>query len=621
MANRPFTADDRWLLNAGDHQNLYEVLGAQVLDSGVTFRVWAPNAEAVSVVGGFNGWDPAADAMHGSESGVWEATVAGADKGTIYKYAIQPKGGGRLLEKADPYAFHAETPSATGSIVWDLDYEWSDAEWMDVRSRRNGLDSPISVYECHLGSWSLQGPQDYVSLAHGLAAHLKRSGFTHIELMPVMEHPFDGSWGYQSTGYFAPTSRFGTPQQMMEFVDIMHQADIGVILDWVPSHFAVDAHGLARFDGTHLYEHADPRQGFHPDWGSYIFNYGRNEVQSFLISSAHFWLDRYHVDALRVDGVASMLYLDYSRRDGEWIPNRYGGRENLEAVEFMRKLNASVYGRFDGIQMIAEESTAWPLVTRPTDVGGLGFGFKWDMGWMNDTLRYFALDPIYRQFDDNHRLLTFRGMYAFTENYFLALSHDEVVHGKRSLLAKNPGDEWQRFAGYRSLLGYQWGLPGKKLVFMGSEIGDPFEWDHKGEVPFELLEFPGHRGILDWVSDLNNLYRSNPALHLGDVHPDGFEWVEADDRKRSTMAFLRKAAGMPPVMVVANFTPEVWRDYRLGVPSAGIWSSLLCSDDEKYGGTGLVPEPVASTDQESHGRPYSIVFDLPPLSVLFLAPG
>jgi 1,4-alpha-glucan branching enzyme len=620
MATRPFSADDRWLFNSGEHENLYEVLGAQIGPESVTFRVWAPNAEAISVMGDFNSWDPAAHPMVGSESGVWETTVPGAEKGTIYKYAITPRGGGRLLEKADPFAFHAENPPKSGSIVWDLDYQWEDAGWMAARAAKNGLDAPISVYECHLGSWSRQGPMDYVSLAKGLVEHLQRTGFTHLELMPIMEHPYDGSWGYQSTGYFSPTSRFGTPQQFMAFVDILHQAGIGVILDWVPSHFAVDAHGLARFDGSHLFEHADPRQGYHPDWGSYIFNYGRNEVRSFLISSAHYWFDRYHIDAIRVDAVASMLYLDYSRRDGEWIPNRYGGRENLEAVDFLRRLNASVYGRFPGAQMIAEESTAWPSVTRPTDVGGLGFGFKWDMGWMNDTLRYFALDPIYRQFEDNHRLLTFRGLYAFTENYVLAFSHDEVVHGKRSLLAKNPGDEWQRFAGYRALLGYQWALPGKKLIFMGCEIGSPFEWDHQGEVPFSLLEFPVHAGVMAWVTDLNRLYRDNPALHVDDVRAEGFEWIAADDRVHSVIAFIRRAPAQPPVLVIANFTPEAWPGYRLGVPSGGVWTTLLCSDAARYGGSGVVPGDVVADEHASHGRSHSIELTVPPMSVTLLTP-
>lgn len=621
MAVRLFTSEDRWLFNSGAHENLADVLGSHIGEDEVVFRVWAPNARAVSVIGDFNGWNPDSHPLHGSDSGAWEATVPAVSPGSIYKYSIRPHRGGRPLEKADPFAVHAETPPRTGSVVWDLEYRWDDSEWMASRSGHNSWDAPIAIYECHLGSWSRRGPQDYPSLARGLVEHLKRTGFTHIELMPIMEHPYDGSWGYQGTGYFAPTSRFGTPQQFMEFVDIMHQAGIGVILDWVPSHFAVDAHGLAMFDGTHLFEHADPRQGYHPDWGSYIFNYGRNEVRSFLLSSAHHWFSRFHIDGLRVDAVASMLYLDYSRRDGEWIPNRYGGRENLEAVEFLRHLNLSVYGRFPGVMMIAEESTAWPMVTRPVDMGGLGFGFKWDMGWMNDTLRYFTLDPIYRQFDENHRLLTFRGLYAFTENYVLALGHDEVVHGKRSLLAKNPGDEWQRAAGYRALIGYQWALPGKKLVFMGAELGDPFEWDHQGELPFALLEYPIHAGVFRWFADLNRLYRSRPALHHHDVRPEGFEWVAADDRAHSVLAFLRKAEGSPPILVVANFTPEVWTGYRLGVPQAGRWETVLCSDDPVYGGSGVGPGEMEAVETEMHGRSHSIEITVPPLSVTFIEAG
>ena len=615
---RTFNTDDRWLFNAGEHENLYEVLGSHPTADGTVFRVWAPNAEWVGVVGDFNGWNPGANPMHPSESGVWEATIASAQQGHKYKYSITPKGGGRNLEKADPFAFHTETPPYTASIVWDLGYEWNDSAWMERRLENNGLDTPMSVYECHLGSWSRQNPLTYPALARGLADHLERTGFTHIELMPVMEHPFDGSWGYQSTGYFAPTSRFGPPEGFMEFVDIMHQRGIGVILDWVPSHFAVDAHGLARFDGTHLFEHADPRQGYHPDWGSYIFNYGRAEVRAFLISSAHYWFDRYHIDGIRVDAVASMLYLDYSRQEGEWIPNRFGGRENIEAVEFLRRLNASVYGRFPGVQMIAEESTAWPSVTRPTDVGGLGFGFKWDMGWMNDTLRYFALDPLYRSYPDSHRLLTFRGLYAFTENYVLALSHDEVVHGKRSLLGKHPGDEWRRFAGLRTLLGYQWALPGKKLVFMGAEIANPYEWNHSGELPFYLLEYPYHHGVMDFVSALNGIYRDVPALHVGDNVSEGFEWIEADDVSRSTIAFLRKAAGHPPVLVVANFTPETWSDYRVGVPNGGGYSVLLCSDALEYGGSGAVPGDMEAEAVGIQGLQNSLVFAVPPMSITFM---
>jgi 1,4-alpha-glucan branching enzyme len=616
-----FTADDRWLFNNGEHENLYRYLGAHLDRDHTVFRVWAPNADQVSVVGDWNAWDPAVDPLHPSESGVWEAEVPGAGKGSRYKYVIVPRNGGRPLEKADPFAFHAETRPDTASIIWDLDYRWADDEWMAERADRNAFDAPISIYECHLGSWSRQGPLEYTALAKGLADHLERTGFTHIELMPVMEHPYDGSWGYQCTGYFAPTSRFGPPQGLMEFVDIMHQRGIGVILDWVPSHFAVDVHGLARFDGTHLYEHSDPRQGFHPDWGSFIFNYGRNEVRAFLLSSAHYWLDVYHADGLRVDGVASMLYLDYSRKEGEWIPNPHGGRENLEAVSLVRKLNASLYGRFPGIQTIAEESTAWPLVTRPTDVGGLGFGYKWDMGWMNDTLRYFGMDPIFRGYEDNHRLLSFRGLYAFTENYVLALSHDEVVHGKRSLLDKHPGDEWHRFAGLRALLAYQWALPGKKLLFMGAEIGSPFEWNHEGELPFYLLDYRVHGGVMAFTAALNALYRTTPALHVRDLDEDGFEWVEADDIARSTIAFLRSAEGHPPVLVVANFTPEVWTDYRVGVPAAGTWTVLLSSDDDAFGGTGSNPEEITSDPDGAHGHAQSLRFDIPPMSVTFLSPG
>ncbi|MEX2655250.1 MAG: 1,4-alpha-glucan branching protein GlgB [Acidimicrobiia bacterium] len=617
---RDFTAHDRWLFNNGEQENLYLFLGAHLDGDHTVFRVWAPNAESVSVTGDWNGWSPASHPMRGSESGVWELDVSGPGKGDRYKYLIVPRNGGRPLEKADPCAFHSETGLGTASIIWDLDYRWSDDEWMAKRAERNAFDAPMSIYECHLGSWSRQGPLDYVSLAKGLADHLERTGFTHIELMPVMEHPFDGSWGYQSTGYFAPTSRFGTPQGMMEFVDIMHQRGIGVILDWVPSHFAVDAHGLARFDGTHLYEHSDPRQGFHPDWGSFIFNYGRNEVRAFLLSSAHYWVDMYHADGLRVDGVASMLYLDYSRKDGEWIPNTHGGRENLEAVSFVRKLNASLYGRFPGIQTIAEESTSWPLVTRPTDVDGLGFGYKWDMGWMNDSLRYFGMDPIFRGYEDNHRLLTFRGLYAFTENYVLALSHDEVVHGKRSLLDKQPGDEWRRFAGLRALLAYQWALPGKKLLFMGSEFGSPFEWNHEGELPFFLLDYEVHAGVLAFTAALNELYRNTPALHIGELAEECFQWIEADDVARSTLAFLRSAEGHPPVLVVCNFTPEVWSDYRIGVPAAGGWTTLLSSDGAEFGGSGLAPVELQTESVGSHGYDQSVVFAVPPMSVSFFSP-
>ncbi|MFO7548605.1 MAG: 1,4-alpha-glucan branching protein GlgB [Acidimicrobiia bacterium] len=617
---RPLTDNDRWLFNAGVHEDLHEILGSHPDGDGTVFRVWAPNAESVAVFGDFNGWDPSSHPMHPSESGVWETRVTGAGRGHAYKYHVTPRSGGRPLEKADPFAVHAETPPLTASKIWHLDYDWGDADWMGGRASVNALDAPISIYEAHLGSWSRQQPMNYREIAHGLADHVERGGFTHVELLPIMEHPFDGSWGYQTTGYFAPTSRFGTPQDFMYLVDHLHQKGIGVILDWVPSHFAVDGHGLAYFDGTHLFEHADPRQGFHPDWGSYIFNYERNEVRSFLTSSAHFWFDRYHIDGIRVDAVASMLYLDYSRRSGEWVPNRFGGRENLSAVDFLRQLNAGIYRRFPDVQTFAEESTAWPMVTRPVDMGGLGFGFKWDMGWMNDTLRYVALDPIFRSYGDNHRFLTFRGLYAFTENYVLPLSHDEVVHGKRSLLDKHPGDEWRRFAGLRALLGYQWAQPGKKLLFMGSEFGDPWEWNHQGELPFFLLEYPPHQGTFRWVGDLNRLYRQVPSMHAHDIRPEGFQWVEADDVSRSTIAFLRWAGGSP-VLVIVNFTPMAWEGYRVGVPVGGGWKTLLCSDAVEYGGAGMVPGDLQAEPTGNQGFDQSLVLSVPPLSATFLAPG
>ena len=574
---RPFTDNDRWLFNEGVHETLYEVLGSHADGDGTLFRVWAPNAAHVAVVGDFNGWDPGSHPMYPSESGVWETRVAGAGQGHAYKYHVTPRSGGRPLEKSDPFASHAETPPHTASKVWGTDYEWGDGAWMESRAAASSLDAPISIYEMHLGSWSRQQPMTYRDIAHGLADHLERGGFTHVELLPIMEHPYDGSWGYQTTGYFAPTSRFGTPQDFMYFVDHLHQRGFGVILDWVPSHFAVDGHGLAYFDGTHLFEHADPRQGYHPDWGSYIFNYDRNEVRSFLVSSAHSWLDRYHVDGLRVDAVASMLYLDYSRRQGEWVPNRYGGRENLGAVEFLRQLNAGLYRR------------------------------------------YIELDPVFRSYEDNHRLLTFRGLYAFTENYVLALSHDEVVHGKRSLLDKCPGDEWQRFAALRSLFGYQWALPGKKLVFMGGEFGDPWEWNHAAELPFYLMDYPVHQGVFRWVGDLNRLYRERPELHVDDVRPQGFQWVEADDTNRSTIAFLRWANG-EPVLAVINFTPVPWEAYRVGVPRAGVWRTLLCSDASEYGGSGMAPGDLQTEQPGNQGFEQSLVLTVPPLSATFLAP-
>ncbi|MBC7222270.1 1,4-alpha-glucan branching protein GlgB [Candidatus Bipolaricaulota bacterium] len=618
--------EDLWLFNEGTHTRLYEKLGAHPIlwkgKAGTYFAVWAPNAEAVFVIGDFNGWKPFVNPLRPrGSSGIWEGFVPDVGPGALYKYHIVSRYGWSG-EKADPFAFFCETPPKTASIVWDLSYEWGDAQWMRERGRRQSRFAPISIYEVHLGSWR-RGPGgrflSYRELAHLLPEYVREMGFTHVEFLPVMEHPFYGSWGYQITGYFAPTSRYGTPQDFMYLVDRLHQADIGVILDWVPSHFATDPHGLGFFDGTHLYEHADPRKGVHPDWGSFIFNYGRHEVRSFLLSSALFWLDRFHADGLRVDAVASMLYLDFSRQNGEWIPNPFGGRENLEAIEFLKRLNEEVYRNFPDVQTIAEESTAWPGVSRPTYVGGLGFGFKWDMGWMHDTLFYFRHDPLFRKY--HHHRLTFRGLYAFSENFVLPLSHDEVVHGKGALLGKMPGDPWQKRANLRLLLGYMWACPGKKLLFMGGEFGQEREWNHEGELDWPLLEKSEHRGIQLWVRDLNRLYREEPALHELDCEPEGFRWIVVDDADQSVLAFLRKSRDGRVVLVVANFTPVVRYDYRVGVPHPGFWRELLNSDALEYGGSGVgnlggrPAEPIPS-----HGQPYSLSLTLPPLGILFFAP-
>ncbi|MFN3285070.1 MAG: 1,4-alpha-glucan branching protein GlgB [bacterium] len=612
---------DLYLFREGTHTRLYEKLGAHPEEGGTRFAVWAPNAAAVRVMGDFNGWDPEADPLEPlSDSGIWVGVVRSARAGHRYKYRVVPRGGAPPLDKADPFAFWSEPPPGNASVVWDLSYTWGDGAWMAERARRNALDAPISVYEVHLGSWRRRddgGLLSYRELAPRLAEYVRQQGFTHVELLPVMEHPFYGSWGYHVTGYFAPTCRYGTPQEFMELVDTLHQHGVGVFLDWVPSHFATDPHGLARFDGTALYEHPDPRRGWHPDWGSAIFDYGRPEVRSFLVSSAHFWLDRYHADGLRVDAVASMLYLDYSRREGEWLPNEYGGRENLDAIRFLRQLNESVYRDFPGVQTVAEESTAWPMVSRPTSAGGLGFGLKWDMGWMHDTLRYLSRDPVHRKY--HHQELTFRMLYAFSENFLLPLSHDEVVHGKRSLLEKMPGDDWQRFANLRLLLGYQYAQPGKKLLFMGGEVGQRREWDHEGSVDWHLLTDPRHAGIQRWVQDLNRLYRTEPALHELDCEPGGFQWIDPDDRDSSVVSFLRRSRGGRQVAVVCNFTPVPRQDYRVGVPEPGRWEEALNSDAREYGGSGwgnlggVQAEPVPR-----HGRPYSLRLVLPPLAVVFL---
>jgi 1,4-alpha-glucan branching enzyme len=607
--------DDRWAFNEGTHGDLAGVLGAHLDDEGAVFRVWAPSASRVAVIGDFNNWSDGVD-LAPDPSGVWNGHITGVEHGDVYKYQITGPAGD-VFDKADPVAMRAEEPPRTGSMVWDSAYQWSDAAWMAGRARNNSLDAPISIYELHLGSWRYE-PGGYRAIARQLAEYVSELGFTHVELLPVMEHPFYGSWGYQVTGYFAATSRFGEPEDLMFLVDHLHQSGIGVILDWVPSHFPSDAFGLAQFDGTHLYEHADPKEGYHQDWDSLIFNYGRNEVRSFLLSSAMHWLDSYHADGIRVDAVASMLYRDYSRMPGEWVPNIYGGRENLEAISFLQLLNTTAYARYPDIQMFAEESTSFAQVTAPVDAGGLGFGEKWDMGWMNDTLQYIARDPIHRTF--HHSELSFRMVYAFTENFTLPLSHDEVVHGKGSLLSKQPGDSWQQFAGLRLLYGYQWAQPGKKLLFMGGEFGVPEEWNHEQELDWNLLAYDEHQGMKDWVSDLNALLTSTPALSDLDNDPAGFRWIVGDDAANSVYAFLRVSDDGSPVLFVANFTPVVRQNYRIGVPSAGLWVEAANSDDLLYGGSGVRNEPVETEPISTHGYDQSIEVNLPPLGAIFLAP-
>jgi 1,4-alpha-glucan branching enzyme len=622
------TDRDLYLFNEGTHLRLWERLGAHLAASGgaegVRFAVWAPNAERVAVVGSFNDWDEEADPLRTRDSsGLWEGFVPGAGRGDLYKYRIHSREAGYVVDKADPVGFRHETPPRTASVVWDLDHEWTDGTWMRGRGERLGRDAPVSVYEVHLGSWR-RVPEEggrslgYRELAPLLADHVERMGFTHVELLPVMEHPFYGSWGYQTTGYFAPTSRWGSPQDFMALIDHLHQRGIGVILDWVPSHFPADEHGLGFFDGTYLYEHADPRRRIHPDWDSLIFNYGRNEVRSFLLSSAMFWLDVYHADGLRVDAVASMLYLDYSREDGEWIPNLEGGREDLEAIDFLRRLNRAVYGARPAVQTIAEESTAFPGVSRPVHEGGLGFGYKWDMGWMHDTLAYLARDPAHRKF--HHDELTFRSLYAFSENFVLPLSHDEVVHGKRSLLNRMPGDPWQKFANLRLLFGWMFAQPGKKLLFMGSELAPWGEWSHEGSLDWHLLDEGAHGGVRRWVECLNRLYRERPALHALDCEPDGFEWIDGEDRENSVVSFLRRGgAGTGPVLVVANFTPVPRGAYRVGVPGEGSWRVVADSDAAEFGGSGAGSAGVIGAEPiERHGRDHSLSLALPPLGILFL---
>ncbi len=622
---------DIHLQRQGRHFKLYEKLGAHLVERdgvrGTQFALWAPNADSVSVVGDFNAWQADTHRLQrrADDSGIWEGFIAGVGSGALYKYRLASRHGGYVVEKADPFASRSELPPLTASMVWPLDYEWGDSKWMAQRAQVNALGAPISIYELHLGSWQRMPEEEgrsltYRELAPRLAKYVQEMGFTHVELLPVMEHPFYGSWGYQTTGYFAPTARYGTPQDFMFLVDTLHQAGIGVILDWVPSHFPTDEHGLGYFDGTWLFEHADPKRGFHPEWKSSIFNYDRHEVRSFLISSALFWLDKYHADGIRVDAVASMLYLDYARQPGEWIPNEHGGKESIAAIQFLRDLNEAVYHEHPDTQMIAEESTSWPMVSRPTYVGGLGFGMKWNMGWMHDTLDYFACDPVYRKY--HHDQLTFSIWYAFNENFMLPLSHDEVVHGKGSLLAKMPGDSWQKLANLRALFAYMWTHPGKKLLFMGCEFGQWNEWYHETSLDWHLLQEAPHLGLQRFVKDLNHLYRSEAALHELEFHNDGFQWVDMHDSEASIVSYLRK--GKDPrdqMLVVCNLTPVPRANYRVGVPQGGYWRELLNSDAEIYGGSGQ--GNLGGVDTASlamHGHCHSLNLTLPPLAVLCFMP-
>jgi 1,4-alpha-glucan branching enzyme len=619
------TADDLYLFNQGSHTRLWERLGAhrRVVAGvdGVNFAVFAPEAEAVSVVGDFNGWNPDSHPLQPrGSSGLWDGFLPGIGTGALYKFHVRSRHGGYRVDKTDPFAFFRETPPKTGSIVWDLAYEWTDARWIAERTNRSARESPMATYEVHLGSWMRPDGRlpDYRGIAPRLADYVKSMGFTHVELLPVMEHPFYGSWGYQTTGFFAPTSRYGTPQDLMFLVDHLHREGIGVILDWVPSHFPSDEHGLVFFDGSYVYEHADPRRAVQPDWGSLVFNYGRDEVRSFLLSSALFWLEVYHADALRVDAVASMLYLDYSRKEGEWVPNRFGGRENLEAIAFLRRFNEEVYRNVPGAETIAEESTAWPMVTRPTWVGGLGFGMKWDMGWMHDTLEYMKLDPIHRKY--HHDKLTFRGLYSFSENYVLPLSHDEVVHLKGSLLSKMPGDDWKKLANLRLLFAWMWAQPGKKLLFMGGEIGQWREWSHDRELDWGLLGEPAHAGLQKWVRDLNRLHAGERALYERDFEPAGFSWIDCTDAERSVVALLRRGKAEDDVVAAAfNFTPVPRYAYRLGVPREGFWREIANSDASDYGGSGVGNLGGCETQAiPAHGHLWSIEVTLPPLGAVFL---
>lgn len=623
-----FSDYDIHLFKAGKHFRLFEKMGSHTANhngtDGTYFAVWAPNARTVSVIGHFNQWNASSHQLHPrwDESGIWEGFFPDVKHGEAYKYAIHSNTG-QLLEKADPFAFFAETPPATASIVWQPKFEWKDQEWMQKRKDNIGKPQPYSVYEVHIGSWKRKWDEggrslSYPELANELVTYVKDLGFTHVEFLPVMEHPFFGSWGYQLTGYYAPSSRYGSPEDFMYLVDSFHRAGIGVILDWVPSHFPGDAHGIYMFDGTHLYEHADPRKGYHPDWSSYIFNYGRNEVRAFLISNAVYWLERFHIDGLRVDAVASMLYLDYSRKQGEWIPNQYGGNENLEAISFLKEFNEVVYSVVPDAVTIAEESTSFSGVSRPTFLGGLGFGQKWMMGWMHDTLSYFKKDPVHRKYHQND--ITFSIMYAFTENFMLPLSHDEVVHGKGSILGRMPGDDWRRFANLRCLYTYMFTHPGTKLLFMGSEFGQPTEWNHDKELDWWLLQYGNHQGVLKLIQDLNALYKNEKALYQYGFEHKGFRWIDYGDRENSVMAYARQAdAKEDQLIIVCNFTPEVRYHYRVGVPYRGLWKEIFNSDDTKYAGSGTLNAGLLTTSPvKYHGGDYSISLTLPPLGVSVL---
>jgi len=630
VSNATILSDfDQYLMGEGSHERSYEKMGSHLVEMegkrGVHFAVWAPNARQVYLMGDFNSWHEESHPLTSSNSGIWTLFVPELVENTVYKYRVVGPSG-ESFEKADPYGFAMELRPNTASVVADLDrYKWSDGDWVNRRAEQQNLDRPISIYEVHLSSWRKVPDEKwgsryltYRELAEELIPYVVKMGFTHIELLPIAEHPFDASWGYQVLGFYAPTSRFGTPEDLMYFIDQCHQHELGVILDWVPAHFPKDGAGLNFFDGTHLYAHTDPRQGEHQDWGTMIFNYGRNEVRAFLISNALFWLDKYHFDGLRVDAVASMLYLDYSREEGQWLPNQYGGRENLEAISFLRKMNEVVHGVFPGVLTMAEESTAWPMVSRPTYTGGLGFSLKWNMGWMHDTLGYMSKDPIHRKYHQNN--MTFGLLYAFNENFILPLSHDEVVHGKGSLLSKMAGDEWQKFANLRAFYGFMWAHPGKKLLFMGSEFGQWQEWNFETSLEWDALDAPNHHGVQHFVQDLNQLYQKEPALHENDFNERGFEWIDASDTENSVLSFIRKAESSDEfLIIVSNFTPVAWDAYRIGVPKQGYYKEIFNSDSDNYWGSNMGNQGGQATESiPMHGYPQSLSLILPPLATIML---